>query len=105
MEIIKINPFQYADSLLHMSKNPSTLAILLETYGAGNVRDLSMFEEDPTHIAVIEQLHRERFPLVLGSPMQDGVVDSPYAPGIKAIKAGAISGVNTTGSTLPKKFP
>lgn len=100
----KINPFASAGSLLHMAQDPYTAAILLDTYGAGNIRDLSLFENDPTHIEVLEQLHGQKFPVVLGSPMQDGVVDSPYEAGAKAIKTGAISGVNTTGSTLPVKI-
>jgi L-asparaginase len=104
IDITRINPFGYADSLMHMAKNPSTVAILLETYGAGNVRDLRMFEDDPTHVEVIEKLHKSGFPLVLGSPMQDGVVDSPYESGSRAMLAGAISGGNTTGSTLPIKI-
>jgi len=104
IHIMEINPFQYADSLLHMAKDPLTVAILLKTYGAGNARDLSLFEEDPTHVGVIGQLHEQKFPLVLGSPMQDGTVDSPYESGTKVILAGAISGGNTTGSTLPVKI-
>ena len=36
--------------------------------------------------------------------MHDGVVDSPYEAGTKVILAGAISGGNTTGSTLPVKM-
>ena len=36
--------------------------------------------------------------------MQDGVVESPYESGEKAIMAGAISGGNTTGSTLHVKI-
>jgi len=105
IEIVRINPFQYADSLLHMSKCNSINAILLTSYGAGNVRDLKMFDNDPTHIEVLEELYNQQFPVILGSPMQDGVVDSPYESGIKAIIEGkVISGGNTTGSTLPIKI-
>ena len=104
IHITRINPFGYADSLLHMSKDPLTVAILLETYGAGNARDLSLFHDDMNHVEVARILHEQKFPFVLGSPMQDGVVDSPYESGTKVILAGAISGGNTTGSTLPVKM-
>ena len=100
----EISPFVYADSLLHMAQDPLTVAILLKTYGAGNARDLSIFERDPTHIEVLKKLHEQQFPVILGSPMQDGVVESPYESGEKAILAGAISGGNTTGSTLHVKI-
>ncbi|MDP3765220.1 MAG: hypothetical protein Q8R04_01795, partial [Nanoarchaeota archaeon] len=74
------------------------------TYGAGNVRSESMFDGDPTYVDVLHKLHEKQFPVVLGSPMQDGVVDSPYAAGVEAIAAGAISGGDTTGATLLVKM-
>lgn len=99
-----ITPFTYAESLLHAATDPLTLAILLKTYGAGNVRDEALFEGETTYVDVIQRLHERQFPIVLGSPMQDGVVLSPYASGERAIDAGAISGGDTTGATLPIKI-
>ena len=99
-----ITPFTYAESLLHAATDPLTLAILLKTYGAGNVRAEALFEGETTYVDVIQRLHERHFPFVLGSPMQDGVVLSPYASGERAIDAGAISGGDTTGATLPIKI-
>lgn len=105
IEKIEINPFGYADTLLDLANARSVHAILLTTYGAGNVRDLKMFDSDPDHIEVLRELYENGFPLVLGSPMQDGIVLSSYAAGLRAITEGkAISGGNTTGSTLPVKM-
>lgn len=100
----EIQPFANAGSLLHMSTDPFTQAILLVTYGAGNVRNEALYEGELTHVDVIRKLHEQGFPLVLGSPMQDGRVESPYAPGAEAIKAGAISGGDTTGAALLVKM-
>lgn len=105
IEIVNINPFGYADTLIDLANARSVYAILLTTYGAGNVRDLKMFDGDPDHIEVLKMLYEEGFPLVLGSPMQDGIVLSSYVAGLRAITGGnAISGGNTTGSTLPVKM-
>ena len=104
IHITRINPFEDADALIHQSRNPKTHVILLETCGAGNVRDEAMFEGDSIHTEVLKRLHRRKFPVVLGSPMQDGAIDSPYESGAKAIMAGAVSGGDTTGSTLPVKI-
>lgn len=100
----EIQPFANAGSLLHMSTDPFTQAILFITYGAGNARNEALYEGELTHIDVIKQLHEMRFPLVLGSPMQDGRVESPYKTGTDVIKAGAISGGDTTGAALLVKM-
>lgn len=100
----EITPFVDAHSLFHMSLDPYASAILFITYGAGNVRNEPLFEGDFTHIDVIRNLHARQFPLVLGSPMQDGRVSSPYEPGVEAIHTGAISGGDTTGAALLVKM-
>ena len=104
MTVEHINPFGAAESLLHKAKDPFSLATIVLTYGAGNVRDVKMWEDEATHVDAIKVLHGMRYPLILGSPMQDGRVDSPYESGTMALLAGAVSGGNTTGSTLPVKI-
>ncbi len=104
INLVHINPFQSAKSLLHEASDPNSVAILLTTYGAGNVRHLELFEGDGNHVDVLRILHEMQYPVVLGSPMQDGRVNSPYESGVKAINAGVISGGNTTGSALPVKM-
>ncbi len=101
---VELHPFDYADSLLHTADDPNHHAILLITYGAGNVRNVAMYDGERTHVDIIRELHARRFPVVLGSPMQDGVVNSPYEAGAEAIIAGAISGGDTTGAALLVKM-
>lgn len=100
----EIHPFADAEQVLHMSTHPLTQAILFVTYGAGNVRNEPIYEGEMTHVDAIKQLHQRKFPFVLGSPMQDGRIDSHYAVGDAAIKAGAISGGDTTGAMLYVKI-
>lgn len=100
----EIHPFNAAESLIYQSTDPLVQAILLITYGAGNVRNEPIFEGEMTHVDAIREFHKRRFPFVLGSPMQDGRIDSHYAVGDEAIKAGAISGGDTTGAMLYVKI-
>ena len=101
---MEISPFTDPRVMLSIAKDERTHAILLKTYGAGNVRDLKLHELDESYVTVLKELHEQGFPVILGSPMQDGVVDSPYDTGDKAMEAGAISGGNTTGAMLMAKI-
>ena len=58
-----------------------------------------------THVDAIRILNAGGFPVILGSPMMDGKVDSPYAPGIEALsmEVGGISGGDTCGPSLHVK--
>lgn len=100
----EIQPFMETGTLLHLSTDPLTQAILFVTYEAGNIRNQPQYEGELTHVDVVKQLHGKRFPFVLGSPMQDGRVESPYDPGVEAIQGGAISGGDTTGASLLVKM-
>lgn len=90
-------------SLRYAAKAPTTDVLIVITYGAGNTRDVSPYPEEPTHVDIIGALSAEEFPVVLGSSMPDGKVDSPYASGGKSISMGGISANNTTGATLQVK--
>ena len=102
----KLSPGMTARSLLHMAKDPDCYALLLITFGAGNVRNVEGYPGEMTVIDAMTELHGKSFPVVLGSPMMDGVVDSPYAAGGKAVsrKVGGISGGDTCGATLEVKM-
>lgn len=104
IKIIKQSPFYWGDSLVYDAGDPNTHVILLETFGAGNVRNLKMFEGELTLVDALGILHQRQFPVVLGSPMKDGVIDSSYEVGVDTINSGAISGGDTTGAALYVKI-
>lgn len=104
VKIVKISPATPSESLLHDVCDPTCDAVLIITFGAGNVRDKPMFEGEETHVAIMERLHVENYPFILGSPMVDGRVDSPYESGALAIDAGGISAQDTCGSALEVKI-
>ncbi|MBV9159604.1 MAG: asparaginase, partial [Candidatus Kaiserbacteria bacterium] len=105
IKVVELSPATTSRSILHDASDPDCSALLLITYGAGNVRDEPGFPGEITHIDAIRQLHERRYPVILGSPMMDGKVDSPYAVGAKAVSAevGGISGGDTCGPTLHVK--
>jgi L-asparaginase/Glu-tRNA(Gln) amidotransferase subunit D len=106
IKVVKISPATPSQCLLHDATDPFASSILFITYGAGNVRDEPGFEGDMTHIEAVTQLHQQNYPVALGSPMMDGVVDSPYVSGAKAVslETGGISGGDTCGATLEVKM-
>lgn len=106
VKISKLSPATPSESLLHDALDPTTQATLLITYGAGNVRNEGLLPEELNHIDVLRILREHQYPVVLGSPMLDGAVESPYATGAKAVEKGveAISGRNTTGASLEVKM-
>src|SRR3989344_2596502 len=104
IKLIKQSPFMWGDSLIHDANDMNAHVLLLETYGAGNVRGLPMFEGELTLVDALRALHQRKFPVVLGSPMKDGAIDSSYKSGVDALKAGAISGGDTTGAALYVKL-
>lgn len=106
VKIVKLSPATPSESLLHDAKDPTCCSILVITYGAGNVRDEPSYEGEMTHLDVIKHLREMEYPVVLGSPMMDGVVNSPYISGAMAIspEIGGISAGDTCGSTLEVKM-
>lgn len=108
VKIVKISPATPSESILHDASDPSCNTMLLITFGAGNVRDEDVVAEIPSHVDCLWQLYQRRYPVVLGSPMMDGVVDSHYEAGTKAVsreegKGNAISAGSTTGPLLEVK--
>lgn len=106
VRIAKLSPATPSESLLHDALDPTTQATLVITFGAGNVRDEGLLPEELNHIDILRVLREYRYPVVLGSPMLDGTIESPYATGIKAVAEGveAISGKSTTGASLEVKM-
>ncbi len=104
-KVVKLSPSTRSESLLHDALDPTAQALLLITYGAGNVRDEGLLENELTHIDILKLLREYEYPVVLGSPMMDGRVESHYASGAKAVAPGveAISAQNTTGAGLEVK--
>lgn len=103
IKVVKISPATVSEAILHDAKDPTCVALLLITFGAGNVRDTPLYEGERTHVEIIADLSTQGLPVILGSPMMDGVVDSPYRAGAKAIEAGGISGGDTCGAALEVK--
>lgn len=106
IKVIKISPATSAASILHDALDPTNQVLLLITYGAGNVRDEGVYVGETTHIEAMRMLHEHGYPVVLGTPMMDGVVDSPYASGAKAVseEVGGISAGDTSGASLEVKL-
>lgn len=106
IRVSRISPATPAQCILHDAACPFSHALLLITFGAGNVRDEPGYSGDMTHIEAMTLLHKDNYPVALGSPMMDGVVDSPYVSGAKAVslEAGGISGGDTCGATLEVKM-
>lgn len=106
IKVTKLSPSTPSEALLHDSLDPTCQATLLITYGAGNVRDEGLLPNELSHIDVLRLLRECEYPVVLGSPMLDGIVESPYATGAKAVAEGveAISGESTTGASLEVKM-
>jgi len=108
IKVVRISPATPSESILHDATDPVCEALLLITFGAGNVRDEGIIADEQTHIDCLRQLYDRKYPIVLGSPMMDGRVDSPYRGGVLAVSTeedggGAISGGDTTGPTLEVK--
>jgi len=108
VKVVRLSPATPSESLLHDAIDPTCSAALLITYGAGNVRDEGVVETEKTHIDCLWELYQRRYPVVLGSPMIDGVVESPYLSGERAVAreeggGNAISGGSVTGPLLEVK--
>ncbi len=104
VKIVKLSPATPSESLNHDVRDPTCDAVLIITFGAGNIRDKAMFEGEETHVAIMNRLHEENYPFILGSPMVDGRVNSPYESGALAIDAGGISAQDTCGAALEVKM-
>jgi len=108
IKVVKISPATPSESTLHDATDPTCSAMLMITFGAGNVRDEGVIEDEKHHIECLRELRERKYPVVLGSPMMDGKVDSPYKGGALAVSmeedgGGAISGGDTTGPALEVK--
>lgn len=106
IKVVRLSPAARSASILHDALDPTAQALLLITYGAGNVRDEGLYPEEMTHIDALRVLREAQYPVVLGSSMMDGVIESPYAAGAKAVAKGveAISARNVTGASLEVKM-
>lgn len=106
IKVAKISPATRAASILHDALDPTAEALLLITFGSGNVRDEGLYAEEMTHIDALTTLRQAQYPAVLGSAMMDGVIESAYASGAKAVATGveAISARSTTGASLEVKM-
>ena len=106
IKVVKLSPGTRSASILHDALDPTSQAILMITYGAGNVRDEGLYPDEMTHIDVLKILREAHYPVVLGSSMMDGLIESPYATGAKAVGEGveAISARNVTGASLEVKM-
>ena len=110
IKVVEISPATPSEELLHEVSSPTCSVLLLITFGAGNVRNEGILERsiEASHISCLRTMHGEGFPVVLGSPMIDGVVDSPYKSGALAVSTeeyggNAISAGDTTGPCLQVK--
>lgn len=114
VKVVHISPGTPSESILHDASDPTCSMLLLITFGAGNARDEGIVEGEHHHIRCLRELRRDGFPVVLGSPMMDGRVDSPYRAGARAVSTdldapdekyggGAISAGDTTGPSLEVK--
>lgn len=106
IKVVKLSPGTRSASILHDALDPIHQALLLITYGAGNVRDEGLYADEMTHIDALKILREAQYPVVLGSSMMDGIIESPYASGAKAVAEGveAISARNVTGASLEVKM-
>ncbi|MFC1645427.1 asparaginase domain-containing protein [Patescibacteria group bacterium] len=106
LKVVQISPATSSESLLYDANDPSCDALLLITFGAGNIRDESVFDGELTHIDIVKSLYDDGYPVVLGSPMMDGKIDSPYASGARAVskEIGGISAQDTCGPALEVKI-
>lgn len=105
VKVVELSPATPSDSILHDAKDPACSSLLLITFGAGNVRNEPLYEGEMTHFQAIRRITDSRYPVVLGSPMIDGKVDSPYAAGVAVSpEIGGISGGDTCGPTLHVKM-
>lgn len=121
INVVKLSPATPSESLMHMVMDPTCDATLLITYGAGNVRDKKVIQQgfvedddgdkigglEHTHIDILKACADVGYPVVLGSPMIDGRVDSQYECGALAVSpdgGNAISGGPVTGPLLEVKM-
>ncbi|MFH1404505.1 MAG: asparaginase domain-containing protein [Patescibacteria group bacterium] len=104
VKVVKISTVTPSESLDYDARDPNCAALLFLTFGAGNVRDEKIIDEEVTHVEILRQLHEEGIAVVLGSPMMDGRIDSAYRGGAEAIRAGAVSGGDTCGAALEVKI-
>lgn len=105
VKVVEISPATPSASIYYDGHDPLAAVLLLITFGAGNIRDEPIYPGEMTHMDAIVKLRGEGIPVLLGSPMMDGRVDSPYETGAKAVSEaiGAISGGDTTGAALQVK--
>src|SRR3989344_3485596 len=105
VKVVELSPATPSESILHDVTDTTCSALLLVTFGAGNVRNVPLYEGEMTHLEAIRRIHEKGYPVVLGSPMMDGKVDSPYASGVAVSPSyGGISGGDTCGPTLHVKM-
>jgi len=104
IKVTELTPATSSRSIVYDSKDPDCFALLIRTFGAGNVRNRPIYKGEMTHLEAIRRVHERGYPVILGSPMMDGKVESPYATGAAVSnEVGGISGGDTCGPTLHVK--
>lgn len=106
VKVVHVSPGTPAESLLHDAKDPLIHAILLIGLGVGNVRDTPLYRGEMTYVDAIRQLHKQRFPVVIGNAMIDEPASSPYPAGKNVLSrhVGGIPGGGATEVTLEVKI-
>lgn len=102
VKVLQLSPMTLSESIAYELNDPYAHALVLVTHGAGNVRTEGVFEGEMTDLDAIKQLTEQQFPVILGSPMIDGKIESDYASGAAAIspEIGGISARDITGAAL-----
>ncbi|MFA7309650.1 MAG: asparaginase domain-containing protein [Candidatus Paceibacterota bacterium] len=104
IKVVELTPATPSKSIIYDSMDSDCFALLLRTFGAGNVRNKGIYASELTQVEAIQKVHQRGYPVILGSPMMDGRVESPYATGAAVSpEIGGISGGDTCGPTLHVK--
>ena len=101
---IEICPALLGKSIMKVGDDPDTQVVLLVSLGAGNMRTTASFPGEITHIDAMHYLLDHDKPVVVGSSMVDGSMQSPYVAGGEVRRAGAILGGTCTGAMLEAKI-
>ncbi|MSR85372.1 hypothetical protein EXS71_02975 [Candidatus Uhrbacteria bacterium] len=101
---IEICPALLGSTIQKSGDNADTQVVLLVSLGAGNMRTKPSFPGEITHIDGMRALIQRGIPVVVGSSMVDGSMQSPYAAGGEVRRADAILRGTCTGAMLEAKI-
>ena len=98
---ISLIPGLKPDSLMPILQAEDVRGVVLQSFGAGNVPDQGNY----SFVHFIETATGFHKPVVIASQFPaNSTLDSHYEPGVKAVKAGAISTGNMTNAAATAKF-